>query len=376
MTYFAQAVIDHTSQQIRNDFSSSPRGRGWVCAINIKVFCFAFFIIILITSVSCSSGTTPTTRGGATNTVGRSGPYYSPATPGDHPVTIMSATGIKEFTLAFLNSNGGCSTGWDGSRPLTAGSDEALINSIRAAGGDVVGSFGGAVNNPLEEACTKAEELAAAYQAPITADTLHAIDIDTESPSFYSDSAFRHKIVDALKIVQTANPSLNIYVTFGGQPYSLEAGKDMVQYAASVGLNVKAWTSMPFYFGDSAGTVNMVRATQESTETLKAIVASAYGYDDATAYNHVGISSMNGITGSGSESVTLADWQAIIDYAKNHNLGRLSFWQANRDAPCSGEGGGGGSYPCSGITQTPYEFTKALAQFGRETAVALAGAKP
>ena len=59
-----------------------------------------------------------------------------------NPVTVMNQTGIKSFTLAFILSDGGCNPTWDGSRALT-GSDATLIRNIRAAGGDVVPSFGG-----------------------------------------------------------------------------------------------------------------------------------------------------------------------------------------------------------------------------------------
>ena len=56
----------------------------------------------------------------------------------------MNATGVKWFTMAFVLSNGDCNPQWDGGRPLTGGVDQTTINTIRADGGDVVPSFGGA----------------------------------------------------------------------------------------------------------------------------------------------------------------------------------------------------------------------------------------
>ena len=55
----------------------------------------------------------------------------------------MAATGIHDFTLAFVLAGRGCSPEWDGTRPLLGGSDAASIAAIRAAGGDVSVSFGG-----------------------------------------------------------------------------------------------------------------------------------------------------------------------------------------------------------------------------------------
>lgn len=311
-------------------------------------------------AVSVSPFPTSTPSGAIT---GRSGPYMALgwASPQD-PVAVMTATGIKEFTLAFIVSGGGCTSKWDGTRPLLGGSDALTISRIRAAGGDIVPSFGGAAGTTVEEACSTASQLAGAYQSVINAYALKAIDIDTESASFYNSSAFRHKIVDALKIVQTGNPNLNIYVTFGGQSYSLSAGADMVQYAAAIGLDITAWTSMPFDFGSRSRTnLNMVTETINSTETLKTTVASAYHYDDSAAYRHVGISSMNGNTDERNEVVSLSDWQAIINYAKTHQLGRLSFWNVNRDRPCTTNLNS--NDVCSGVPQNPLDYTRMLTQF-------------
>ena len=90
---------------------------------------------------------------------------------------------------------------------------------------------------------------------------------------------------------------------------------------------------MPFDFGGAGQ--NMGTLTQRAAEGLKNVVKSAYGYDDDTAYRHMGISSMNGITDN-SETVTLNDFNTILAYANQHHLARLTFWSANRDRPCPG----------------------------------------
>src|SRR4051812_26346610 len=65
------------------------------------------------------------------------------------PAAVMQATGVRSFTMAFVLSGGGCAPAWDGSRGLSGGPDESAINEIRAAGGDVVPSFGGWSGNKL-----------------------------------------------------------------------------------------------------------------------------------------------------------------------------------------------------------------------------------
>src|SRR5262245_22081555 len=85
------------------------------------------------------------------------------------PVPVMEQTGVQWFTLAFVLSEGTCTPRWDGTRALDGGPDQATIEAVRAAGGDVVPSFGGWSGNKLEETCGTAGELAGAYQEVIDA---------------------------------------------------------------------------------------------------------------------------------------------------------------------------------------------------------------
>lgn len=101
-------------------------------------------------------------------------------------------------------------------------------------------------------------------------------------------------------------------------------------------------------------------ATITSADGLKSVVASAYGYDSDTAYRHIGISSMNGITDKG-ETVSIADFNTILSYAESHHIARFTFWSVNRDRQCSGANNGASS--CSGISQSPYDFTKIIAKY-------------
>src|SRR5439155_14543480 len=77
--------------------------------------------------------------------------YFGWGSPPD-PTTVMSATGVKWFTLAFVLSDGGCNPAWDGNRPLN-GSDATNISQIRARGGEVVASIGGWAGTKLGEVC-------------------------------------------------------------------------------------------------------------------------------------------------------------------------------------------------------------------------------
>ncbi|MFJ9417638.1 chitinase [Streptomyces sp. NPDC101227] len=274
------------------------------------------------------------------------------------PTEVMAATGTKWFTLAFILSDGGCNPKWDGSRALTGGSDEAAIKAIRAKGGDVVISAGGWSGAKLGEKCGSAATLAGAYQKVIDAYHLKALDIDIENTEF-TNATVRKRVIDALKIVKTRNPGIITYITMGTTPNGPDAnGKDLIKKGAAAGLDNDGWVVMPFDFGGHSGT--MGQATISALEGLKSAVKNAYGFGDGDAYRRIGVSSMNGKTDEADETVTLADFGTILDYARQHHLARFAFWSVNRDRRC-GSGDDGDS--CSGVSQAPYAFTKIVVKY-------------
>src|ERR1700754_2487477 len=144
--------------------------------------------IFAVLSVAAAAGAAIMLPGGSSvaEERGAAPAAVSPAAPylfmgwGDppSPASVMSATGVRSFPMAFVLSGGGCSPAWDSSRPLKGGVDEQAINEIRASGGDVVPSFGGWSRNKLGPNCSTPAERAGAYQQVIAAYGLSAIDID------------------------------------------------------------------------------------------------------------------------------------------------------------------------------------------------------
>jgi chitinase len=274
------------------------------------------------------------------------------------PTDVMSATGLRWFTLAFMLSDGGCNPKWDGDRPLTGGVDQTNINAIRNAGGDVVVSFGGFSGDKLGEHCSSASALAGAYQKVINAYHLKAIDIDIEASEF-SNGTVRQRVVNALKTIKTNNPGVIVYVTMGTAPGGPDStGRDLINKGARAGLAADGWIVMPFDFGGHSG--SMGQASVSAMEGLKAAVKSAYGYSDDTAYRHIGLSSMNGRTDESDETVSTGDFQTILSYARQHHIARFAFWSINRDRACSS---GSDADACSGVSQSAYAFTKIVVQY-------------
>lgn len=166
------------------------------------------------------------------------------------------------------------------------------------------------------------------------------------------------RILGALKIVKQNNPGLKTIITFGtattGPTYW---GTRLVNRAAALGADIDVFTIMPFNFGGGA---NMYQSTVSAAEGLKNTLKSAFGWSDATAYAHMGISGMNGLSDQ-QELTSPATWTQIRDWAEARSLARFTFWSVNRDRPCPG---GGVVAHCSGIAQNTWEFTSITAQYG------------
>ncbi|MEC3981414.1 cellulose binding domain-containing protein [Amycolatopsis sp. H20-H5] len=315
---------------------------------------------------SCGGGTppatTPTTPTSTTTSNpqpgGRGAPYlYLGWGNPPSPTALMSATGVKWFTMAFVLSSGGCEPAWDGSRPLSGSADATAIGQIKGAGGQVVPSFGGWSGNKLGPNCADSAALAGAYQKVISAYGLKAIDIDIENSDEFENAVVQDRILGALKIVKANNPGIQTILTFGtattGPNYW---GGRLIDQAKVLNAGVDVFTIMPFDFGGGA---NMYASTVSAATGLKDKLKSTFGWSDATAYNHVGISGMNGLSDQ-QELTSLSAWTQIRDWAKSNGLGRLAFWSVNRDRGCPG---GGVVSNCSGIAQNDWDFTKVTAGF-------------
>ncbi|AJE43490.1 carbohydrate binding domain-containing protein [Streptomyces nodosus] len=302
--------------------------------------------------------TTAANSGGGTTGFKQAAPYLYLGW-GDPPnaASVMSSTGIKWYTLAFMLDSGGCNPAWDSSRPLTGGTDQSVINQIRSAGGDVVPSFGGWSGSKLGANCSSASALAGALQKVINAYGLKAIDMDIENSDEFENEAVQAKILTALKTVKANNPGLKTIVTFGtsttGPTYY---GNRLIEQAQSLNADIDVFTIMPFDFG---GGSDMYGNTVNAAEGLKTKLKSTFGWDDATAYAHIGISGMNGLSDQ-QENTTPATWTKIRDWSNSHHIARLAYWAVNRDRPCAG---GGVVSNCSGIDQSTWQFTSITAGF-------------
>ncbi|SDL65043.1 Carbohydrate binding domain-containing protein [Nonomuraea maritima] len=278
--------------------------------------------------------------------------WGSPPNPG----TVMDATGIRSFTMAFILSSGGCNPAWDGQRPLTGGPDQQAINTIKSKGGSVQISFGGWSGNKLGPNCSSPHAFAGAVQQVINAVGPAVVDFDIENSDEFGNPTVQDRILNALKIVKANNPNVKVVVTFGTTRSGPDGnGVRLINQARALGVPIDNYTIMPFNFGGS----NLYQDTVSAAEGLKNALKNANGWTDAQAYARMGISGMNGISDQ-QETTSPSTWTQIRDWAKTRGLTRLAYWAVNRDRPCPG---GGSVAHCSGISQPDWEFTRITAGF-------------
>lgn len=306
-----------------------------------------------VTGTTRSGGTDPPPPGGAVPVA----PYVDMgAWPTPNLAAMADAGRLKSFTLAFVNSYG-CKASWFGAYDPRTGWAKDQIDAVRAKGGDVKVSFGGASGIELAQACTTPQAVAAEYQAVVDAYKLTYIDLDIEGGAV-ADPVSVGRRSQALKLLQTARPNLKISLTLPVLPEGLTAdGVNVVRSARDAGVNLDLVNVMAMDYqrsGQDYGDL-AVQAAQSTFTQLKGLYP---GRGDAQVWKMVGVTPMLGRNDDGG-TYNQADAQQLVTFAKGRRLGMLSFWEMTRDAnACTGP-----LYKCTNIPQAPYDFSKTFATY-------------
>nr|WP_078911132.1 carbohydrate-binding protein [Streptomyces sp. NRRL WC-3742] len=321
-------------------------------------------VAALTATGSASASAADTTGGGLGSNWYASAPYLMPEdnSPPD-AAAVMDATGQKAFQLAFILAQGNsCSPAWGGTSSIdTDTTMPGVIQTVRGKGGDVSVSVGGYGGTKLGQVCGTPEATAAGYQKVITKYGLKAVDFDLEEPE-YENTAAIHNEIGAARILQQNNPGLYVSVTTAGTNAGTGwFGTQMLNEAKSQGFTPNNFSIMPF-----DGGFNGAAAQTDALTKFNQILRNVFGWDEATAYAHEGVSMMNGRTDA-AEYFRQADFQAVLDFATAHGLARYTYWSVNRDRQCSGPVDPGLSGSCSSVAQNDWDFTKYTVKFAGAT---------
>src|SRR5579885_1190613 len=325
--------------------------------------------LLLLSLLTIAHPQSPTAKAAAaaSTTLYGAAPYVMPlANNPPNLTTVMSASGIKAFTLAFIVADNGCTPAWETDAGLDDVSTDTqigpIINAIRGAGGDVVVSFGGFNGTKLGQTCSTPQATAAAEQAIINKYGLKALDFDLEEPEYENATAINNEL-GAAQILQANNPGLYESITTAGTTSGTGYfGQQLLNNAKTLGYTPNNYSIMPFDGGFS-GASSQISALQ----SFNTILMNTFGWSSATAYAHEGISSMNGRTDS-AEFFSQSDFQTVLNFAESNHLARFTFWSVNRDRQCNPPDNNGSlSGTCSSVPQSDWDFSKIIVQFAGAT---------
>ncbi len=284
---------------------------------------------------------------------------------------------IQYFTLAFIVADPTGQPSWAGYSEYGLGTDydaqmRTQIDGVRALGGDVIVSFGGAANQELALVITDPVALQAAYQAVIDAYGLTQIDFDIEGAAV-GDKASIDRRNEAIAGLQrdaiAAGRTLEVSYTLPVLPTGVTSdGLYVLQSAVSHGVNLSVVNIMAMDYGDGAAPNpqgQMGDYAIQAANSLFSQLQSVYGTAkaDDELWSMVGITPMIGVNDLTSEVFDQQEAREVLAFAEQHAIGRLSFWSLNRDQQnASGEL----SYVdnnSSSILQDPFEFSQIFGTF-------------
>jgi hypothetical protein len=303
-------------------------------------------------------------------------PYFQTYTDAD-PAAVSQASGARYLTMAFLQTQatGSCDIQWNGdpATPVDRSVYGREITRIRAAGGDVVPSFGGysadSTATEIADSCTDVGKIAAGYEKVVTTYDVTRLDMDIEDISLDNTAAIDRRN-RAIHLVQRwadrQHRPLQIVYTLPTTPAGLEPNAiNVLTSALRYGARVDIVNIMTFdYYDDQPH--DMAADTKTAANGLVGTLRTLYPHrGDARLWAMAGITEMIGIDdyGSGGETgplevFTLADAREITRWAGARGIGELSFWAVGRDN--GGCPGTPGADDCSGVAQAPYQFTSLM----------------
>lgn len=259
--------------------------------------------------------------------------------------------------------------------PLTS-----QIKAMRAAGGDVIVSFGGAANVPLHVAAPDAETLKEQYKRFIKAYGLTRIDFDIEG-NWVEDKASLIRNSKALKMLQdelaAESYPLQVWFTLPVLPSGLTAsGENVVRLALAEGVNINGVNIMTMDYGDSAAPNPSGLMGEYGIAALKSLYSQLTSlYSEAgisrtssEIWKMTGTTPMIGLNDVRTEVFDHEDAEQTLDFAIEKGVGMISMWSANRDRAQAADSLTYVSISSTGLAQPEYGFSSIFNEYNGASA--------
>ena len=256
--------------------------------------------------------------------------------------------GVGLLTLGFLQATPSGELGWAGLDVLSLSSDHeqarairSEIEALRASGGDVMVSMGGAAGVSLAQQYLQkglgAGELAQAYGTAVEALGLRKLDFDIEGAAIAEPQTLQLQM-QAVALMQQNHPDLEVWLTLPVLPQGLTGdGLNTVRIALEQGARIAGVNVMAMDYGDNAAppelqsmgayAIDAANATHSQLVELFAAAGQSFGWDQ------LGVTPMIGTNDVTTEVFTLDDAQLLEEFARAQGLGMLSMWSLTRDNP-------------------------------------------
>ncbi|GAA2151688.1 hypothetical protein GCM10009760_47360 [Kitasatospora kazusensis] len=287
-------------------------------------------------------------------------PYLETWASPDVLARTRQATGLRYFTLAFVVSDGGCDGAFDGTIPVDDADWLAAVRELRAAGGDVIVSFGGSGGRELALACDTADSLKAAYRRVVDTLGLTRIDLDIEGATLDdqpADDRRNQALAELQRDYAAAGRSLAVDYTLPVNPWGLSPNAlDLLTDARRHRLDVDLVNIMTMDYGER---LDMGDAAVAAANGLHAQLAALWPERTAAQlWAMQGNTPMIGVNDDADETFSQDDATQLAAFAAGNGLRMLSFWSLGRDRPCPA--GGAPRDTCSETAQNPYDYSRII----------------
>jgi len=305
-------------------------------------------------------------------------PYFESYMTSSSISAVAAKSGSRYLTLAFIQTaqKGSCTATWNGdaSQPVSGGHYLAEIAALRAAGGDVIPSFGGAGadgnGTEIADSCHNVDKIAAVYESLVSIYHVTRLDMDVEGASLNNLAGItRRNQAIAMAQAWAAARGINLQVDFTipVEPYGLDPnGLNVLSNAIANGVHIDVVNIMVFdYYETHEGRVDMPAAAESAALNLHNQLTGIL--PDASArqlWQMEGMTLLPGVDDRGKiETTWLSGAAQMMTFARQQHMSLLSIWAIQRD-----HGGCPGvvdSNSCSGIQQGNWAFSHLLEHFTR-----------
>jgi chitinase len=248
---------------------------------------------------------------------------------------------------------------WGSSTALGNAAVAARVKALKATGGRIRVSFGGAAGTELARACDSVADLADAYASVLDATGATLADFDIEGDTL-ADTASVTRRAQALAKLQSSR-ELGVSYTLPVLPTGLEHdGLKVIEVSNDHDVQMDTINLMAMNYGTSY-TGDMGAYAEQAARAAHTQLAKALGLSSGAAWHGLALTAMIGVNNVAGETFTLDDAAGLRDFAATKGLAWLSMWAAFRDQQCAGGATSTVSESCSGIEQDAGAFATALA---------------